>query len=233
MLVICSYFGTVCLRTHFTVTEQLRLNPVLVRGVVHQIVTANSPKAMKRARSTRMLTFPQHLKHTCHKLIRRRRLRRRVEQHKLSLLRSTRTLKVSVLKCSRPYLWASDRRRSQRPTGQAGVPGLGRKVYPCSTTWPCVESENCFPPLLLQKFYLFLPRVFLSPVLRLQPSVVALLSVIIPAAVVGSAAPFSPLCGFSRFASYGRSWTLHFVSRGVRERERPRGRERERTVDSV
>lgn len=41
-----------------------------------------------------------------------------------------------------------------------------------------------------------------------------------------SAAPFSPLYGFSLFASYGLSWTLYFVSRGARERERKRERER-------
>lgn len=96
MLVICRHLGPVCLRKHFAVTEQLRWNPVLFRGVVHQIVTAKSPKAMKRAQSTRTLTFPQHLKRTCHKLIRMRRVRRRVEQHKLSLLRSTGTLDISV-----------------------------------------------------------------------------------------------------------------------------------------
>lgn len=97
--------------------------------VPRQLVTANGPKAMKRAQSTRTLTFPQHLKHTCHKLIRMRRVRRRVEQHKLSLLRSTGTLKVSVLKfpCSSlPVgIWpetfpAADRRsRSPRVRGKS------------------------------------------------------------------------------------------------------------------
>lgn len=90
---------------------------------MHQIVTANTPKATERAQSTRTLTFPQHLKHTCHKLIRVRRVRRRVEQHKLSLLRSTGTLKVSVLNfpCSSlpvgiwPETFPAADRRSRSP----------------------------------------------------------------------------------------------------------------------
>ena len=83
------------------------------------------------------------------------------------------------------------------------------------------ESVTVFPPR----------KVFFFPLLRVfsvffnfsLPRVV----VIIPPVVVDSVAPFSPFSGFSLFASYGLSRTLHFVSRGVSEREE-RERERER-----
>lgn len=113
------------------------------------------------------------------------------------------------------YLSVSVRRRSQLSNREAGVPGIPRGVYPCLKPRPW-ESVTVSPP---QSF---------SFSLRLQSSL-----------SVSSAGYYSSCCdefsgpilfflsGFSLFASYGLSRTLHFVSRGVeRGSERETNRER-------
>lgn len=147
----------------------------------------------------------------------------------------------STVRLARPYLSGSDRRRLQLRTGETGVPGAQRKVYPCFQTWPCARSPEQFPPPPNPEkfsffFFFFLPRssVLFSPVFRSPLTL--------------SSVRYSSCCRwFSRsmlsflrvsvfFASSGLSRGHHtlFHAEGVREREggrareRGRGRERER-----
>lgn len=139
----------------------------------------------------------------------------------------------STVRLARPYLSGSDRRRLQLRTGETGVPGAQRKVYPCFQTWPCARSPEQFPPPQPRKVFFFL-LLFSPPLLRpllprLQVSSDSLFSALflLLSVVQPLHALLSP--GFCLFRfQRALSRTPHFVSRGGSEGARGRESERER-----
>lgn len=168
----------------------------------------------------RILTFPPAPKHTCEKCKRVRGWRKKTTRVKHSLLKHRQESNVVGPNPLGPHLSISDPRRS---SGGTGVPGRGRKVYPCFGT-PALRAESVAVGLRREKFV----SSFCGSFRPASCSAVGSpLGFVIPPVVGDSAAPFPLLSAGSLLASCGLSRTRHFVSRGVREREGG-GVERER-----